>query len=124
MKTDYSRDRYCWKTQLSPLERICCLVSICQRTDTDGLLQVQEHPAAMKSFQSGVVSLVLCAALLLGASASDSRRHLVQAPAGERTPPPHAIFAHPSMLLPTLSCLFVCMHQPFPIGAVAVHVKM
>ncbi|KAK9918063.1 hypothetical protein WJX75_000874 [Coccomyxa subellipsoidea] len=37
----------------------------------------------MKPFQSGALSHVLCAALLLGASAADSRRHLVQAPAAD-----------------------------------------
>lgn len=37
----------------------------------------------MKAFQAGLLSIVLCAAMLAGAHAGDSRRHLLQTPAGE-----------------------------------------
>ncbi|EIE19570.1 hypothetical protein COCSUDRAFT_44435 [Coccomyxa subellipsoidea C-169] len=37
----------------------------------------------MKFFHTGMLSLVLCTAMLLGALAADSRRHLVQAPAAD-----------------------------------------
>lgn len=64
----------------------------------------------MKPFQSGALSLVLCAALLLGASAADSRRHLVQAPAGARTIPSQArMMAHSQVLLLFLSAK-LCTH--------------
>ncbi|BDA46601.1 hypothetical protein COCOBI_09-0530 [Coccomyxa sp. Obi] len=36
----------------------------------------------MKAFQAGLLSIVLCAAMLAGAQAGDSRRHLLQTPAG------------------------------------------
>lgn len=36
----------------------------------------------MKAFQAGVLSIVLCAAMLASVQAGDGHRHLLQTPAG------------------------------------------